>query len=338
MLDYGVYISNDIEIVTTEKFVITFRRVKSQNALESCLLEKEDDSSRYTCVGICRSLPATTIAYPRSKKWEYAFQGGKKKYFNNASFAAWIGKAAPTIQQQEDRMNLIFPDGDTYSAKKAETFCMEDLNPQLPSMSGDTIGACLQSWQMGCYQEVIKIGDKDSGIRVSINTKEHMYIFQTQPNDFYCRAARYSTCNAGVVFNQNFRQRTGDFSETYMVADNCIAGDPLPVDLHCFGVCQIIDYDGLMKKYLIDRERSALCYRYGLNGFERKTQVEIASLLGISRSSVSRMQRKALKTIESVIPKPADNNIYWTVSSYTDNQIILNGCQGDMYKWNKPSI
>ena len=94
MLAYGVYISNDIEIVITEKYVITFRRVKSQNALESCLLEKVENTSQYSCVGVCRSLPATTIAYPRPQKWEYAFQGGKKKYFNNASFVAWIGKAA----------------------------------------------------------------------------------------------------------------------------------------------------------------------------------------------------------------------------------------------------
>ncbi len=337
MLAYGVYISNDIEMVITEKYVMTFRRVKSQNALESYLLEKVENTSQYYCVGVCRSLPATTIAYPRSQKWEYALQGGKKKYYNNTSFATWIGKANPTIQQQEDRMNLIFPDADTYSARKTETICMDDLNPLPPSVSGDTIGACLQCWQMGCYKEVIEIGDKDSGISVSINTKEHMYIFQMLPNDFYCRAARYSTCNSGVVFNQNFRQRSGDLSETYMVDDNTISCDPLPVDHHGFGVCQIIDYDGLMKKYLTDRERSALCYRYGLNGFERRTQADIAGMLGISRSSVSRMQRKALKTIESVIPKPADNSIYWTVASYTDSQIILNGCQGDVYEWNKPS-
>lgn len=337
MLAYGVYISNDIEIVITDKYVMTFRRVKSQNALESCLLEKVEDTSHYCCVGVCRSLPATTIAYPRPKKWEYAFQGGKKKYYNSASFVARIGKTTPTIQRQKDQMNLIFPDGDTYFAERAETFCMDDLHPLPSPISEDTIGACLQSWQMGCYQEVVKVGEKNFGISVSINTKEHMYIFQMLPSDFYCRAARYRTCNSGVVFNQNFRQRSGDFSETYMVADNCIASDPLPVDLHGFGVCQIIDYDGLMKKYLTDQERSALCYRYGLNGFERKTQVEIASLLGISRSSVSRIQRKALKTIESVIPKPTDNNIYWTVASYTDDQIILNGCQGDVYEWKKPS-
>ena len=163
-----------------------------------------------------------------------------------------------------------------------------------------------------------------------------MYIFQMLPNDFYCRAARYNTCNSGVVFNQNFRLRNGKMSETYMVEDNMIAGNPLPIDPNSFGVCQIIDYSALMQQHLSKRESSALCHRYGLNGFERKTQAEIAGLLGISRSSVSRMQKKALKMFIGVIPKSPDNNIYWTFSSYTDTQIILNGCQGDMYEWNKP--
>jgi hypothetical protein len=337
MLAYGVYISNDIEIVITEKYIMTFRRVKSQNALESCLLEKEENTSCYSCVGICRSLPATMIGYPRPQKWEYAFEGVKKKYSNNKSLAEWIGNASPTILQHGDRIDLIFPDGDTYIATKTETISLDDLHPLPLSISENTIGACLQSWQMGCQEEIIDIGGSDSFIRVSINTKRHMYIIQMLPNDFYCRAARYSSCNSGVIFNQNFRQRSGDLSETYMVDDNTISGNPLPVDHHGFGVCQIIDYDGLMKEYLTDRERSALCYRYGLNGFERRTQAEIAGLLGISRSSVSRMQRKSLKTIDRVIPKPADNNIFWTVASYSDNQIILNGCQGDVYEWNKPS-
>ena len=103
MLTYGVYINNDIELVITEKYVMTFRQVKSQNALKSSLLEKVENISQYYPVGVCRSLPATTIAYPRPKKWEYAFQGGERKNtLTIPAFAAWIGKANPTIQQQEE--------------------------------------------------------------------------------------------------------------------------------------------------------------------------------------------------------------------------------------------
>src|SRR6266498_1694702 len=99
MLAYGVYISNDIEIIVTDKYIITFRRVKSQNALESCLLEKEDPTSRYACVGICRSMPATTIDFPKPRKWEYAFQSAKQKFHNDKSLAERVGNPYPMIQQ-----------------------------------------------------------------------------------------------------------------------------------------------------------------------------------------------------------------------------------------------
>ncbi len=336
MIAYGVYIHQDIEAVITEKFIMTFRRVKSQDALESCLLEKEAHSSQYACIGICRSLPATAIAYPIPKKWKYAFKAGKKKYTNHPPFAALIGKASPTIQQDEDQITLAFPDGDTYTACKTESFHMEDIDPQPLSICDENIGECLKAWHLGCYQEAIG-SEKDAGVSVSINTKAHMYTFQMMPNFFYCRAARYNTCNLGVIFNQNFRQRYGGMTETYMVDDNRIAGNPLTIDPHTFGVCPLYNYDVLLKDDVTEREKSIFSYRYGINGFEKKTQGEVAHLLGISRSSVSRIQSKVLKTVHRVIPKPVDNNIYWNVASFTDGQIVLNGCQGDDYQWDKPS-
>ncbi len=338
MIEYGVYISNDIEAVITEKFVMTFRRVRSQDAQESCLLERDEPDSQYTCVGICRSLPATTIAFPKPRKWEYAFKCARKTHSNSKRLKAWIGKAYPNIRQYTDRLEISFPDGDAYSADKTEAFCMSDIHPEPPSINESNIDQCLQRWHMGCSKEIIKSNGNDSGISVSINTQRHMYIFQMLPNDFYCRAARYSTCKLGVVFNQNFRQRSGDLSETYMVDDNRIACDPLKVDESAFSVCQVINYGALMQQNLTEREINVFCYRYGLNGFEKKTQAEISRLLGISRSYVSKIHSKALRTVASVIPKPTDNNIYWAVSSYTDNQIILNGCQGGVYEWNKPEL
>ena len=106
MVAYGVYISNDIEMVITERYAMAFRRVKSQDALESCLLEKPENTSQYLCVGVCRSLPATTIAYPIAHKWEYAFQGTRRIHFNNASFAAWIGK--PTLPFSSKRIRCLW--------------------------------------------------------------------------------------------------------------------------------------------------------------------------------------------------------------------------------------
>lgn len=52
-----------------------------------------------------------------------------------------------------------------------------------------------------------------------------------------------------------------------------------------------------MKEVLKDRERMILEMRFGLNGTLPKTQNEIAKLLGISRSYVSRIETKAINKL-----------------------------------------
>ena len=48
---------------------------------------------------------------------------------------------------------------------------------------------------------------------------------------------------------------------------------------------------------LTEREKTIIVLRYGLNGSEPMTQKNIAKLLGISRSYVSRIETKALKQL-----------------------------------------
>lgn len=48
---------------------------------------------------------------------------------------------------------------------------------------------------------------------------------------------------------------------------------------------------------LNEREREILCYRYGLYGYQEITQREIADLFQISRSYVSRIEKKALRKL-----------------------------------------
>ena len=49
-----------------------------------------------------------------------------------------------------------------------------------------------------------------------------------------------------------------------------------------------------MKEVLKDREKMILELRFGLNGDKPKTQNQIAKILGISRSYVSRIETKAI--------------------------------------------
>ena len=51
------------------------------------------------------------------------------------------------------------------------------------------------------------------------------------------------------------------------------------------------------------RERQIITERYGLDGNEPKTQREIAKQLGISRSYVSRIEKKALEELRDMFEK-----------------------------------
>lgn len=67
-------------------------------------------------------------------------------------------------------------------------------------------------------------------------------------------------------------------------------------------VCDIYKNDNIdeMKKYLSvlnDREKEIIMYRYGLNNHDEITQKEIAKKLNISRSYVSRIEKRALTKI-----------------------------------------
>ena len=52
---------------------------------------------------------------------------------------------------------------------------------------------------------------------------------------------------------------------------------------------------------LTDRERKILCLRYGLKDGEELTQREVAEQMGISRSYVSRIEKRALEKLRECL-------------------------------------
>lgn len=56
-----------------------------------------------------------------------------------------------------------------------------------------------------------------------------------------------------------------------------------------------------MGRVLTDREHKILTLRYGLGGHPPQTQREIAAKCGISRSYVSRIEKKALEKLEEAL-------------------------------------
>ena len=63
-----------------------------------------------------------------------------------------------------------------------------------------------------------------------------------------------------------------------------------------------------MKKIMLDeinklneRDRQIIMLRYGLNGNEELTQKEVAQLLGMSQSYISRIEKKVINKISNII-------------------------------------
>ena len=60
-------------------------------------------------------------------------------------------------------------------------------------------------------------------------------------------------------------------------------------------VCAALD------KVLTDQERQVILLRYGLGGHRQHRQREVAKILGISRSYVSRIEKRALEKLRKVL-------------------------------------
>lgn len=65
----------------------------------------------------------------------------------------------------------------------------------------------------------------------------------------------------------------------------------------------------LMQSHLTRAEADILCKRYGLLGSKRKTQQEIADVLKISRSYVSRIEKKAIKKLRDAFHQQNSSEI-----------------------------
>lgn len=73
--------------------------------------------------------------------------------------------------------------------------------------------------------------------------------------------------------------------------------------------CLMQDVLNAMEKCLTPMEQEIVKYRYGICGYELKTQKEVADIFNISRSYISRIESKVLKTLQKNLVKHEDDNV-----------------------------
>ena len=64
---------------------------------------------------------------------------------------------------------------------------------------------------------------------------------------------------------------------------------------------RILQVRKAVEQQLDDREKQVIALRYGLGGNEPQRQREVAKILGISRSYVSRIEKRALEKLQRVL-------------------------------------
>jgi hypothetical protein len=190
----GIYTGNDIEAVILDEYSLVFLR-EQNGCIKAYLLATNDG---FKCVGVCRTTKAKTIEYAMAMHTDRAFSSG-------GEIASELGMTVASISMDESGYNFAFMNGVIYKTVKNKVIDDAYFNVECPDATADNIGLCLNNWHLGAHNILYrdKMG-RELLIGVEINTKKHMYSFKITDYSIYCRAARYATFNAGVIFNCNF--------------------------------------------------------------------------------------------------------------------------------------
>ena len=130
-------------------------------------------------------------------------------------------------------------------------------------------------------------------------------------NDFGTKFATYGArCSQNEIL-MFFRSKKKNMSDVSIndTIDVDKDGNPLTY-LDIISVEESIENDLDMKEHIAkvkklvdeildDREKQIIILRYGLKGYEPRTQREVAKYLGISRSYVSRIEKRALEKLKN---------------------------------------
>ena len=132
----------------------------------------------------------------------------------------------------------------------------------------------------------------------SKNIKLATYAARCIDNEILMFIRTSKKTKAEVFLNESIGKDKDDNEITLM---DVIEKEEMCVDDEIDLKLKIKELYNKMKEVLKDREINILKLRFGLNGIKPRTQNEIAGMLGISRSYVSRIESKAINKLSEVI-------------------------------------
>lgn len=160
------------------------------------------------------------------------------------------------------------------------------------------------------------MGDKDMDDLISIGTIGLIKGIDTFDDTKNIRLATYAARCIDNELLMMLRSEKKTAKDVYLY--DSIGSDKEGNEISLIDVIEHIDEDvvervtreedisrleGYVGQALSQREQEIIRMRYGLNGGEEKTQREIALMYGISRSYVSRIEKKALEKLRKCYDK-----------------------------------
>lgn len=172
-------------------------------------------------------------------------------------------------------------------------------------------------------------GEKDTEDLISIGTIGLIKAIDTFNIDKGIRLATYASCcieNELLMLFRSEKKQQKDVSLSEPIGSDKEGNEMYLLDIMESESVDVVEAMSLsedirklyiyIKRVLSNREQEIIKLRYGLFGCEEQTQREIAMSMGISRSYVSRIEKKALKKLRECYETERRNE---NVTESTDN-------------------
>ena len=124
------------------------------------------------------------------------------------------------------------------------------------------------------------------------------YVSRCIDNEILMHLRSIKKLNAEVYLNEPIGK---DKDDNVVTLQEVLENDERSIEDEVDLKVKIKNLYGKMKEVLKDREKTIIELRFGLDGHKPKTQNEIADMMGISRSYVSRIETKAIGKLSKEI-------------------------------------
>ena len=155
-----------------------------------------------------------------------------------------------------------------------------------------------------CIEDLISIGT--IGLIKAVNTfrpdkniKLATYASRCIENEILMYLRKYNARKSEVSFDEPLNV---DWDGNELLLSDVLGTENDIVEAKMEEAAELQLLKGAMER-LNEREREIICLRYGLDGKREKTQKEVADMLGISQSYISRLEKKIMLTLKKDIAR-----------------------------------